>query len=114
MANVPRQERALLTNVARGTPTTLATVMPPTITATAAAPLPGPLSLEHTMAPAPKKAPWGSPLTKRAAMSDQKLGESAAAVLPMMINDARKSSSLWSGMRRSTMSIGAPTATPVE
>ena len=48
-------------SVKPGTPIRLATVMPPIRTATAEAPFPGAANLEQTMAPAPKKAPWGNP-----------------------------------------------------
>ncbi len=88
--------------------------MPPTITATATAPCPGLARREQTMAPAPKKAPWGSPEIKRAASRIWYSGESAASRLPMKIVAASMSMSFFNGIRLSAISSGDPTATPRE
>ena len=58
----------LVINVPAGTPTSVATVMPAIIMATALTSLPGAASLRATIAPTPKYAPWGSPEIRRAAI----------------------------------------------
>ncbi len=67
MANGNRHDMRWHMKVNPGTPTRLATVMPPISTATADAPLPGSASREQTIAPAPKNAPCGKPAINLAA-----------------------------------------------
>ena len=66
MANGMRHEMIWLRNVPSGTPIRLAKGMPAHIMATALVPLPLSAIFTATIAPVPKKAPWGRPCTKRA------------------------------------------------
>ncbi len=111
MANVPRHDNTPAMYVAAGTPIMLATVIPPTIIATAEAPRPGE-SREHTMAPAPKNAPWGSPEMNLDTSIVWKSGETAIKALPTVIMAARISIIRLSGIFRIRSSPGAPTDTP--
>lgn len=114
MANGYRHPARLAASVASGTPARLAIVIPPIMTATAAAPWPLAARREHTIAPAPKYAPWGSPEMSREHRSMVKSTDIAARRLPRSIIAARSIMSRRSGMRWSSTSAGEPQATPAE
>ena len=64
-----RQPACCPSQVASGTPAMLAIGMPSMIRLTAQPPRPGATMSKATIEAMPKKAPWGIPATKRAAMS---------------------------------------------
>ena len=99
-------------NVPSGTPTSVATAMPPIMYDTAATSRPGAARRRATMAPTPKYAPWGSPDITRAANRYQYPGASAAKRLPAAITAAKASMSVRRRTLRTNSSAGAPQHTP--
>ncbi len=99
--------------VAAGTPTMLATVRPRNIRETERARRSGATMPVATTAPTPKKAPCGSPLTKRAARRETSPGATADRALPR----TKRAMRAMRTVRRDTRvvaaaSSGAPTTTP--
>ncbi len=91
----------------------LATVSPENITATARARRSGATRSAAATAPAPKKAPCGSPVISRAAASVQKSGASAHSRLPTVNSPASATSTALRGRpAASAVSSGAPITTP--
>ena len=110
--NAIRHDMVLVINVPAGTPTSVATVIPAIIMATALTSLPGAASLRATIAPTPKYAPWGSPEIRRAAIKVQNPGAMHANRFPDAIIPANRSIRRLSGSLRANSSAGAPQQTP--
>ncbi|SKZ23864.1 Uncharacterised protein [Mycobacteroides abscessus subsp. abscessus] len=107
------QPRLSPSQVANGTPRTLATDNPRRTRPTALARLRGPARCAATRAATPKYAPCGSPATNLATMSVPKFGASTVAALPTVNATISAINSVRRDIRAVSAAMsGAPTTTP--
>jgi hypothetical protein len=111
--NTMRQLMWWPSQVPAGTPTTLASVRPENMLASAAASLPLSARRVATTAPTPKKAPCGSPARKRNSIIVWKLGAKADSALKAANISMNQTSTPRGGRWPSMLTrVGAPTTTP--
>ena len=113
MPKARRQDMNSAINVPAGTPSMFATVWPVTIIETACASLPLSAKVLAMSVAVPKKAPWGRPAMKRAAMSIGEFNDTALSRLPASAIAMNRTMSLFGGTRRPKTSISVPMHTPI-